>query len=190
MSSGNTWVGMVLVGAMSLSAPQLFAQDKPVGPGGVGMQDRDRPLPREENRIDTAAQLPLMPPDDDEIYGARLMSKKERSDYVLNVKQMSSERTRVEARVAHERQMKQRAQARGVTLGQPPSRARVISQERTRQEERSEVYGYSLMTQQEVNRYFERLRSAPNARQREQIRAEHRRQMQGRARERGVKLPD
>lgn len=186
MFTSKTLAGMVLLGALTVAAPYSLAQ---VGPGGVGMQDRDRPLPREENRVGTAAQLPPMPPDDEEIYGASLMSPKERADYTIHVKQMSSEQKRVETRVAHERQMQQRAKERGVTLGKAPSRREVAAQERTRQEERAQVYGYSLMTQQEVNRYFERLRSARTERQRRQIRAEHRKQMEARARERGVKLP-
>ena len=52
------------------------------------------------------------------------------------------------------------------------------------------VYGSQLMSREELGAYRERLRSARNAEERNRIRAEHHKQMQERARERGVRLPD
>ena len=52
------------------------------------------------------------------------------------------------------------------------------------------VYGSELMTGEERERYRERLSNAQSAEDRERIRSEHHEQMQERARERGVTLPD
>ncbi len=53
-----------------------------------------------------------------------------------------------------------------------------------------QIYGSQMMTQQERNEYRDRMRSAETAAQREQIRNEHHEQMQARAKERGITLPD
>ncbi len=53
-----------------------------------------------------------------------------------------------------------------------------------------QIYGSELMTRRERIEYRQRLRAAHSATERERIRAEHHRQMQQRARERGFKLPD
>lgn len=53
-----------------------------------------------------------------------------------------------------------------------------------------QIYGRQLMTQEEMNRYRQRMRNAKTAQEREQIRAENHKQMQERARQRGVTLPD
>jgi hypothetical protein len=52
------------------------------------------------------------------------------------------------------------------------------------------IYGSQLMTQKERREYRLKMREAKTVEQREQIRAEHHKQMQERAKERGVKLPD
>lgn len=52
------------------------------------------------------------------------------------------------------------------------------------------VYGSQLMTNQERVEYRNRMRAAKTAEEREQIRLEHHKQMQERAKERGVTLPD
>ena len=52
------------------------------------------------------------------------------------------------------------------------------------------IYGSQLMTQKERREYRLKMREAKTAEQREQIRAEHHKQMQERAKERGMKLPD
>ncbi len=53
-----------------------------------------------------------------------------------------------------------------------------------------QIYGSQLMARRERIEYRARMRAAKTARERERIRAEHHRQMQERARERGFKLPD
>jgi hypothetical protein len=52
------------------------------------------------------------------------------------------------------------------------------------------VYGSQLMTNQERIQYRNRMRAAKTVEEREQIRLEHHKQMQERAKERGVTLPD
>jgi len=52
------------------------------------------------------------------------------------------------------------------------------------------VYGSQLMTNQERIEHRERLNNAKNEQEREKIRNEHHKQMQIRATEQGVKLPD
>lgn len=53
-----------------------------------------------------------------------------------------------------------------------------------------QIYGSQLMTRQERITFRNRLRAAKTAEEREQIRLEHHKQMQQRAKERGVTLPD
>jgi hypothetical protein len=53
-----------------------------------------------------------------------------------------------------------------------------------------QIYGSQLMTEQERNEYQNRMRSAKTVQEQEQIRAEHHKSMQVRAKERGVTLPD
>ena len=52
------------------------------------------------------------------------------------------------------------------------------------------VYGSQLMTPQELRAYRLKMRQAKTVEERAQIRAEHHRQMQERAKERGVTLPE
>jgi uncharacterized membrane protein YgcG len=53
-----------------------------------------------------------------------------------------------------------------------------------------QIYGNQLMTQQERTDYHAKMRTVKTAQEREQIRKEHHEQMQVRAKERGVTLPD
>lgn len=64
--------------------------------------------------------------------------------------------------------------------------------ERTQTQEpmREPIYGAEMMTELERNRYRERMRAASTDQERAQVRAEHHRQMQQRAKDRGVALPD
>jgi len=59
-----------------------------------------------------------------------------------------------------------------------------------RQEQRTRIYGFGLMTQQERNDYRNRMRAAKTERERKHIRAEHHARMQERAKKKGVTLPD
>ena len=53
-----------------------------------------------------------------------------------------------------------------------------------------QIYGSQLMTQQERTEYHAKMRTAKTTQEREQIRKEHHEQIQERAKERGVTLPD
>ena len=53
-----------------------------------------------------------------------------------------------------------------------------------------QMYGSQLMTKKERNEHRNRLRSAKNAQEREQIRKKHHEQMKIRAKKRGLTLPD
>ncbi|WP_321416578.1 hypothetical protein [uncultured Desulfobacter sp.] len=53
-----------------------------------------------------------------------------------------------------------------------------------------QIYGSQLMTQQERAEYHAKMRSVKTVQEREQIRNEHHEQMQERAKERGLTLPD
>ncbi|MDP3125365.1 MAG: hypothetical protein Q8M84_06970, partial [Thiobacillus sp.] len=53
-----------------------------------------------------------------------------------------------------------------------------------------QVYGSQLMTQQERTEYQAKMRNAKTSEEREQIRAQHHKEMQVRARQQGVTLPD
>lgn len=53
-----------------------------------------------------------------------------------------------------------------------------------------QVYGRQLMTKQEQMEYQQKMRAAPDAAAREEIRAEHHKAMQERAKQQGITLPD
>lgn len=61
---------------------------------------------------------------------------------------------------------------------------------RTQEQDRQQIYGSQLMTQQERAAYRARMRAAKTQEEREKIRAEHHEQMKVRAKEKGVTLPD
>jgi hypothetical protein len=67
-------------------------------------------------------------------------------------------------------------------------------QERSRQQiqkqEREQIYGSQLMTEQKREAYRSRMRMAETEEERERIRNEHHEQMQERAREQGKSMPD
>jgi negative regulator of sigma E activity len=62
--------------------------------------------------------------------------------------------------------------------------------DRVQQRDQDRIFGSQLMTQQERNEYANRMRSMKTEQEREALRLEHHKQMQERAREKGVKLPD
>ncbi len=66
----------------------------------------------------------------------------------------------------------------------------VKEQAKTQTQQQEPIYGSQLMTQQERNAHRAKMRAAKTDQEREQIRLEHHKQMQERAKERGVTLPD
>lgn len=73
--------------------------------------------------------------------------------------------------------------AGGTALAQPATKAT------SAQAEASPIYGCELMTPQERMDYRARMHGAKTAQEREAIRVEHHKQMQQRAKQRGVTLP-
>lgn len=79
----------------------------------------------------------------------------------------------------------------GIALAQAQDRAQTQTQDQTQEQIRDrDIYGSQLMTPEERAAYHERMRSADTVEERERIRAEHHEQMQARAKERGLSLPD
>lgn len=68
--------------------------------------------------------------------------------------------------------------------------AKQATQVQQKQQVREPIYGYRMMTDQERDDYRARMRNAKSAQERDQIRAEHHEQMQQRAKEKGITLPD
>lgn len=54
----------------------------------------------------------------------------------------------------------------------------------------NQIYGKSLMTQQEINQYRSKVQAAKTKQERSRIESQHRTQMQSRAKSRGVTMPD
>lgn len=63
-------------------------------------------------------------------------------------------------------------------------------QDRVQQRDQDRIFGSQLMTQQERLDYASRMRSMKTEQERQAFRLEHHNQMQERARQRGVTLPD
>ena len=206
----SMWATAVVTGLV-LASPAAFAQRPPGGaaprtaPVGRGtlLQDRTRDLlhDRQQDRLqqrdllhdrqqDRLYQRDLLREQDrDRIYGGSLMTTDERAQYEQRLRSLPTEQERVQYRMEQDREMQTRARERQVRLGPAPSAAQIRSQERARQQEREQIYGYSMMTPQEVARYQAQMGSARSAQERDRIRAEHRTQMQERARERGEPPP-
>jgi Na+-transporting NADH:ubiquinone oxidoreductase subunit NqrC len=81
-----------------------------------------------------------------------------------------------------------------LAAAQEQDRERMQTQDRSREmvqtRDQDHIYGSQLMTEKERMEYRERLRAAHTVEEREQIRMEHHKQMQKRAREQGMMLPD
>jgi hypothetical protein len=63
-------------------------------------------------------------------------------------------------------------------------------QQQVRSQDREQIYGYDLMTEQERQEHREKMRSMQTEQEREAYRAQHHEEMQRRAREQGVDIPD
>lgn len=58
------------------------------------------------------------------------------------------------------------------------------------EQDRDQIYGSGMMTNQERAEYRSQMQAASSAEERMQIRNEHHKQMQARAKERGINIPD
>jgi hypothetical protein len=82
------------------------------------------------------------------------------------------------------------AQAAGKGDPEREQTRRLNEQQLRETQDAAPVYGSQLMSPEERRQHRDRMRSAKTAEEREQIRREHHAQMQARAKERGVTLPD
>ncbi len=150
-------------------------------------QDRlhDRTLDRTQDRLhdrlmDHLYERDLLRERDrDRIYGGSLMSATEQADYEQHLRSLATEEQRVQFRLGHQHDMQVRAEERHQRLGPALTEAQIRAQER------EQIYGYSMMTPEEVARYQAQIGAARTEQEREHVRAEHRTQMEERARERG-----
>jgi hypothetical protein len=125
----------------------------------VGLHDQDR----DRDRLHLTDPASLR---DEDIYGSALMSEAELKQYRNQLMNMETYQAREQYQVQHEEMLQERAQRLGKDLvppGQGP------------------VYGGELMTVQERNQYREQLRNMDSEEEREKLRAQHREQMQLRA---------
>ena len=219
MYPSKSKVTMAILAGLLLSSPAAFAQRAGRGGGGAGstssgrigsgtrLQDQerlsthdmdrlhDRTLDRTRDRLhdrtfDRLYDRDLLREQDrDRIYGGNLMTSSEKDQYEQRLRSLPTEQERVQFRLQEQQKMQRRAEERHERLGAAPSEAQIRSQERARQQERDQIYGYSMMSPEEVARYQAQIGSARTAQERERIRAEHRTQMEARARERGESAP-
>lgn len=63
-------------------------------------------------------------------------------------------------------------------------------QMRMQEQDRQQIYGSQMMTQEERMTYRNKMRAAKTQEERDKIRAEHHEQMKARAKEKGMTLPD
>jgi hypothetical protein len=207
-------VTMAMLAALAVSSPVAFANAGGGGAGGGGaggggggggtrihsssgtrLLDRDRLSTGSTDRTHDRLQDRLYDRDlkrerdRDRIYGGNLMNSAERTRYENQLRTLPTEQERVQFRMEHQHEMQQRAEQRHERLGAGPSESQVRTQEHERQQERAQIYGYSMMSSQEVARYQAQMGAAKTEQEREHIRAEHRQQIEDRARERGVSPP-
>lgn len=73
---------------------------------------------------------------------------------------------------------------------QQQDRLQTQQQQQTQAQTQERVYGWQLMSNEERQAYQAKMRSLQTPEEREQFRLEHHRQMQERAKQMGVQLPD
>ena len=125
--------------------------------------DQDQDRIRDRDRLHTGDPSTLR---DADIYGHALMSEEELKQYRNQLMNMETEQAREHFQIQHESKMQERAQLQGEDLvppGQGP------------------IYGGDLMTVQERNKYREQLRHMDSEEEFEKFQAQHREQMELRA---------
>lgn len=105
------------------------------------------------------------------VYGQFMMTAREQQRYRDRVQSARNLRRQAKIRAQHQAAMQERARRLGVQVPAP-------------------IYGQQLMTAEEQARYRERLQSMSDDAQRQQLMAEHRDQMQARARENRIPVAD
>lgn len=135
-------------------------------------QDPDQDQVRDRDRIHVQDPLSLQ---DKDIYGSALMTEGELNQYRMQLKNANSVQAREQIQAQHEEKMQQRAMQQGQDLvppGQGP------------------IYGGEFMSVQERNQYREQLRLIDSDAERLQFQAQHREQMNARARALNLEVED
>ena len=218
MYASKSTVTMAVIAGLLLSSPAVFAQNAGAGAGagsqaqsrvgsGTRLQDQgrlgtrdldrlhDRTQDRTQDRLhdrltDRLYERDLRRERDrDRIYGAGVMTQAEQAQYEQRLRSLPSEQERIQYRMEHQHEMQQRAEERHERLGRAPSGSQIRAEERQRQREREQIYGYSMMTPEEVARYQAQMGAARSSQERDRIRAEHHQQMEQRTRERSAAPP-
>lgn len=109
--------------------------------------------------------------------GADNQPPQQRAQVERGQRDMASDRLREQDRLGAAQQDRDRIQDR---THAPDSAGR----------KENNIYGYELMSEEERNAYQERIRNAENRQEKEQIEAQHRREMQIRAESKGVTIDD
>ena len=126
-------------------------------------KDQDQDRIRDRDRLHTSDPSNL---GDADIYGSALMSEEELNQYRNQLRNMETVQAREQFQSEHEDKMQARAQKQGKDLVPPGQGA---------------IYGGELMTVQERNQYREQLRLIDSDEERLKFQAQHREQMELRA---------
>lgn len=177
----STALSILVASVLAFTSMSSYAQQ---GQGGRGAGATDRAQQVDRMRDRTPAQDPALKRDRDrdqdrtnmqdpskmnneEIYGYQLMSDAERNQYRNELGEANTQETRQEFQARHEEMIRKRAMQQDRDLippGQGP------------------VYGGEFMSVQERNEYREQLRLSDSESERQQFQAQHREQMNERAR--------
>ncbi len=184
--------------ALILTSATSFAQQGPPGHRPQpqdraqverGQVDRDRDFDRDRlqdrDRVDVPSQDRDRDQDrthapdfarlsDHDIYGNELMSMQERNSYRSQLQNAGSMDERQQIEAQHRDMIQVRAKAQGIDI-EPPGKG---------------IYGGAMMSVEERIQYREQLRMFDSDEERSQFMAQHREEMQVRAKMRGIDLDD
>jgi len=141
-------------------------------------RDRDRDKIQDQDQVRDRDRIHLQDPlslQDKDIYGSALMTEGELNQYRMQLKNANSVQAREQFQAQHEEKMKQRALQQGQDLV-PPGHG--------------PIYGGEFMSVQERNQYREQLRLLDSDAERLQFQAQHREQMDTRARALGLEVEE
>jgi hypothetical protein len=119
-------------------------------------------------------------------YGLPMMTEEERKTYWKEIQALSSAEEQEAYWLAHIERMKQRGLARGVALPPPPRRLTPDTQQQARP---AAPYFQEIMTDEELEAYYERLGALKVPAERRAFIADHIEGMRARGLVRGVSLP-
>lgn len=119
-----------------------------------------------------------------DIFGPQMLTEEERAAYRAKVRSARTKEAFEKIRSERHAEIEARAKEKGIV---PPETQAAMAGGNGGV--MGAVFGPQLMTEEEQMAYRARLRGAKTQEEREKIRAEHRRQLQTRARDKGVALP-